>query len=43
LEATFGVKAGLLDKKEGIESTKQILLGAARKGGINLFDNVEAR
>jgi voltage-dependent potassium channel beta subunit len=38
--ATFGVKAGLLDK-EGIETAKSIL-GTARKGGINLFDNAEA-
>jgi voltage-dependent potassium channel beta subunit len=38
--ATFGVKAGMLDK-EGIETAKQIL-SSARKGGINLFDNAEA-
>jgi voltage-dependent potassium channel beta subunit len=38
--ATFGVKAGLLDK-EGIETAKNIL-SAARKGGINFFDNAEA-
>lgn len=37
--ATFGVKAGLLDR-EGIESAKKIL-SIARKGGINLFDNAE--
>jgi voltage-dependent potassium channel beta subunit len=37
--ATFGVKAGLLDR-EGIETAKQIL-STARAGGINLFDNAE--
>lgn len=37
--ATFGVKAGLLEK-EGMEQAKSIMT-AARKGGVNLFDNAE--
>jgi voltage-dependent potassium channel beta subunit len=38
--ATFGVKAGLLDR-EGIEAAKRIMR-VARTGGVNLFDNAEA-
>lgn len=37
--ATFGVKAGLLDR-EGIETAKKIMT-TARKGGICLWDNAE--
>jgi hypothetical protein len=39
--ATFGVKAGLLDK-EGIETAKKIMT-TARKGGICLWDNAEVK